>query len=59
MTKIPTPMTRDASSRIQSITAKTNDGRVPKDSFAARAQRASTENTPRPPSRHTKKARPT
>jgi hypothetical protein len=31
-------MTKAAASRIQSATAKTNGGSVPKDSFAARAQ---------------------
>lgn len=52
------PMTRDAAARIQSATAEAHDGRVPKGSFAATAQRASAHNAPRPPSRPTKKARP-
>ena len=33
-------MTKSASSRIQSATAKANSGKVSKGSFAARAQRA-------------------
>ncbi len=32
-----TPMTKEAAARIQSVTAKANDGKVPKDSFAAKA----------------------
>ena len=34
------PMTQAAASRIQSTTARSNGGGVPKGSFAARAQRA-------------------
>lgn len=34
----PSPMTSSAASRIQSATAKSNDGRVSTNSFAARAQ---------------------
>ncbi|MFW6282302.1 MAG: hypothetical protein ACOC1O_05910 [bacterium] len=33
------PMTKEAASRIQSETAKQNDGQTPKKSFASRAQR--------------------
>lgn len=36
--KPSTPMTKQASSRIQSATAKSNGGAVPKGSFSARAQ---------------------
>jgi len=32
------PMTQEAVSRIQSATATKNEGKVPKDSFASRAQ---------------------
>jgi hypothetical protein len=53
-----TPMTREAAARIQSATAKTHDGSVPKGSFATTAQSASAKNVPRPPNRPTKKARP-
>lgn len=35
-----TPMTAGAAARIQSATAKSNGGAVPKGSFAARAQSA-------------------
>ncbi|MBU3008634.1 hypothetical protein [Cobetia amphilecti] len=35
-----TPMTTEAAARIQSNTAKVNNGQVAKKSFAARAQRA-------------------
>lgn len=35
-----TPMTSDAAARIQSATAKANEGKVGKESFASRAQRA-------------------
>lgn len=52
------PMARDAAARIQSTSTKANSGVVAKDSFTARAQRASAHNAPRPPSRPTKKARP-
>lgn len=52
------PMTRDDAARIQSTAAKANNGVVAKDSFTARAQRASAHNAPHPPSRPTKKARP-
>lgn len=31
------PMTRDAASRIASVTAGKNDGKIPTDSFASRA----------------------
>ncbi|MEO1927595.1 MAG: hypothetical protein ABGX26_02790 [Nautiliaceae bacterium] len=43
MAKIP--MTSKAASRIQSATAKANGGRVPKGSFATRAQRAAAKNS--------------
>lgn len=33
-----TPMTKSASQRIQSATAKQNGGKTPKESFGARAQ---------------------
>ena len=39
-------MSKDAASRIQSATAKANDGAVSKGSFAARAQSAAARNTP-------------
>ncbi|NJM32591.1 MAG: hypothetical protein HC848_06710 [Limnobacter sp.] len=35
-----TPMTQDAAARIQSATARSGNGGVPKGSFAARAQAA-------------------
>ena len=38
------PMTSEAAARVQSATAKPNGGKVSSDSFAARAQRASTKN---------------
>jgi hypothetical protein len=38
------PMTPGAASRIQSSTAKSNGGKVPKGSFASRAQRAAAKN---------------
>ena len=41
-------MSKAAASRIQSATAKSNDGSVPKGSFAARAQSAASSNN-RPP----------
>lgn len=37
-------MTKEAAARIQSATARKNDGVVPKESFAARAQAAAVEN---------------
>lgn len=37
-------MTKAAAARIQSVTAKENDGKVAKDSFAARAQSAAAKN---------------
>jgi hypothetical protein len=41
-----TPMTKSASARIQSATAKANSGATPKGSFSSRAQRgASTNNS--------------
>ena len=40
-----TPMTSKAASRIQSATAKANEGKVSKGSFAARAQRAAAKNS--------------
>lgn len=49
MSKIRTPMTPSAAARIQSATAKSNAGRVPKGSFAAAAQRASAKSGSRPP----------
>lgn len=39
-----TPMTPSASARIQSATAKTHGGQVPKGSFAATAQSAAAQN---------------
>ena len=39
--KPKTPMTPDAASRIQSATAKAGNGKVEKNSFAARAQSSS------------------
>lgn len=44
MAKGKTPMTPAAASRIQSHTAKSNGGTVPKDSFASRATSASARN---------------
>lgn len=38
------PMTKIAASRIQSTTAKQNNGAVPKNSFASRAQSAAAKN---------------
>ncbi len=35
-----TPMTKDRAAKIQSKTARDNGGKVPKSSFASRAQRA-------------------
>jgi len=40
-----TPMTKAAAARIQSATAKTNGGIVPKDSFASRVTRAAIKNS--------------
>ncbi|WCM94806.1 hypothetical protein M5C99_08895 [Acidovorax sp. NCPPB 2350] len=40
----PSPMTPAAAARIQSRTAKGRAGKVPADSFAARAQRAAARN---------------
>ena len=39
-----TPMTQQAASRIQSSTAKSHGGSVPKGSFASRAQAAAARN---------------
>ena len=39
-----TPMTKSDAARIQSATAKSNDGSVPKGHFTGRAQRASEKN---------------
>lgn len=39
------PMTHDAAARIQSKEAKDNGGRIDKNSFAARALRASAKKT--------------
>ncbi len=39
-----TPMTPEAAARIQSSVAKKNGGQVPKDSVAARVQRAAEKN---------------
>lgn len=39
-----TPMTVQASSRIQSAEAKANDGKVSKSGFASRAQKAAVKN---------------
>ncbi len=41
-----TTMTQAAAARIQSATARTNNGVVSKGSFAARAQAAAASNTP-------------
>ena len=38
------PMTTKAAARIQSSTAKQNNGTVPKGSFAAKAQKAASKN---------------
>jgi hypothetical protein len=38
-------MTKEAAARIQSETAKKNGGKVPKDSFATRAQRTADKNS--------------
>jgi hypothetical protein len=40
-----TPMTTKAAARIQSSTAKQNNGTVPKESFAAKAQKAASKNS--------------
>lgn len=40
MSKNTKPMTKEASARIQSATAKANNGKVPAGSFSARAQSA-------------------
>ncbi|GHF88280.1 hypothetical protein [Thalassotalea marina] len=42
--KPPTPMTPQVAQRIQSSTAKTNGGNVPKGSFAARATSSAAKN---------------
>lgn len=42
-------MTHEAASRIQSNTAKANNGKVSSDSFAARAQKAAVQNSATPP----------
>lgn len=41
-------MDRDAASRIQSAACRDNDGKTPKDSFAARAMSAAYTNHPHP-----------
>lgn len=46
MAKGKIPMTQAAASRIQSHTAKSNGGTVPKDSFSARATSASARSAP-------------
>lgn len=43
-TSTPKPMTVEAAKRVQSSTAKTNNGKVATDSFASRAQRAAERN---------------
>ena len=40
-----TPMTKAASARIQSATAKQNGGQTPKGSFAAKAQTLASKNS--------------
>ena len=40
-----TPMTKAASARIQSATAKQNEGQTPKGSFAAKAQSVASKNS--------------
>lgn len=49
------PMSKAAAARIQSATAKSNDGVVPKGSFAARAQSAANSPPPNGPSKNTGK----
>ncbi|WP_187984839.1 hypothetical protein [Vibrio metschnikovii] len=44
MSKNKAPMPPEAAARIQANQAKQNGGQVAKDSFAARAQRAATNN---------------
>lgn len=44
------PMSKAAAARIQSATAKSNGGVVPKGSFAARAQSAASQSGATPPS---------
>lgn len=47
---MPKPMSKAAAARIQSATAKSNGGIVPKGSFAARAQSAANRSgSTRPP----------
>lgn len=53
-----TPITPNDSARIQSTTAKANRGRVPKSSFAAKAQSVSAKNAARPSNSPSQKARP-
>ncbi|MFY8299501.1 hypothetical protein AAEU28_12095 [Pseudoalteromonas sp. SS15] len=48
-------MTKAAAARIQSATAKTNGGEVPKGSFAARAQSAASQPGKTTPPKVTKK----
>lgn len=43
--KSSTPMTPAAASRIQSATAKSNNGQVSSDSFASRAQASAAKNS--------------
>lgn len=43
MTKRTSPMTKSAAARIQAANAKQNEGKVEKDSHAARAQRAAAQ----------------
>ncbi|WMN64954.1 hypothetical protein [Vibrio parahaemolyticus] len=45
MTKSKAPMTPSAAARIQSSTAKGNNGQTPKGSFAARAQSSAAKNS--------------
>ncbi|MGF1753944.1 hypothetical protein L4C33_10145 [Vibrio makurazakiensis] len=44
MTNSKTPMTPSAARRIQSAEAKENGGKVTKDGFAAKAQKAAAKN---------------
>lgn len=45
MSKSKSSMTKAAAQRIQSSTAKANGGQTPKNSFAARAQKAAAKNS--------------
>jgi len=51
-------MSQAAASRIQSATAKANNGNVPKGSFAARAQSSVSNAKPAPPNGPSKTGRP-